>query len=103
MIRAVGQWAFVEVDVSQDPYALDTIASRLYVRDGTADNRRGLAVGKLHSIGRGVWDGKRYVPRNLEIGTRVVFRGYLQELVQVFEQDKLLCAIKIEDILGVVT
>lgn len=99
--KATGPWVLVRADKpdSRTP-------GGLYLPDGNMPQRLGHLTGTVLSVGPGEFaKGKearkyKYIPHDLKVGDKVMFRGFLKEANQPFD-DKDLCLIHINDVVGV--
>lgn len=80
-IRPTGPWVLVEVE----PFTEKTKGG-IYLADGNAEERMGHRVGKVLAAGPGRFnEGKKaqkakYEPLDVEVGDRVMFRGFLHDV-----------------------
>ena len=82
-IQAFGPWVLIEADPHKDK-----TAGGIYRPQGNLEDRTGMRVGTVISVGQGQAavskPGKpaksKYIPTDLEIGDRILFRGFLHDV-----------------------
>jgi co-chaperonin GroES (HSP10) len=98
-IQAQGPWVLVKVD---DPPKKSKAG--IYLPVGNLEERLGHITGTVLSVGPGHrGKGGSRIPTDINVGDKVLFRGYLQEANRpggVIDREH--CLINIDDIVGVV-
>lgn len=102
-LRPLGPWVVLTPD--EPPRRT---AEGLYLPDGNADERFGQATGVVNAVGPGIEKyvkGKGIIHEHsgLEVGERVMFRGFLQDANKIggFDLDDNQFLLHQQDVLGV--
>lgn len=95
-IRAQGPWILIKPEAPKN-----VTKGGIYMPDGNLLERLGHTAGVVVSASPGHWEKVKaktvFVPNGLNAGDRVIFRGHLQEALQVEDH----CFVHIRDLIGV--
>lgn len=95
-IHAVGPWVLIRVTPRQE-----VSSGGIYLPEGNLQERLSHSRGTVLSVGKGKISKKGIrITTGVEVGDKVVFRGYLKEANRVYRFDDRRCFIHMDDIVG---
>ena len=102
-LKPQGPWILVKVDPPEE-----ISMGGLYMPQGNLEERLGNATGRVVALGQGkrtkdkVYKrtNKKYEPIDLELGSKIAFRGHLQEANKPSYLDSDHCLIHVDDVIG---